>query len=365
MKLILFEWKKLMGLKVFSVFLLAASLFICGLFVRNLAQQDAIPAGKMDYYSKVMGQLAGQLELDRKAFEVTQDEAVQERIKLGSALYQNINDLFQDVEKGNWKGELKGEIKMHEMAIQYRDLKGDFPGNIYDMKQEIKLNKELLALGLPKEDQDLSIQVSVFMKKTLSLFLQAPVYIILLFVLAMLVTKEYDDQSIKLVRTQPVSPICYMAVKFAAISLAGLIWLGSVLALSWILPVLFGRSGAGSFTYPLILDSGEFISAAQYLKMACIYGISFIIFSAAAVVLLGGTIKNSMVTILIIGLAWIGGMLTVKNGMDAMGNPFMYQDADRAVLALGNALPGSFVLLAFTAGIMCISFILYRRGTAG
>lgn len=52
MKLILFELKKMIRTKGVPILLLLTVLFICGLFMRNVIQQDVLQTKKIEKFSK-------------------------------------------------------------------------------------------------------------------------------------------------------------------------------------------------------------------------------------------------------------------------------------------------------------------------
>ncbi|MED2184821.1 ABC transporter permease subunit [Bacillus wiedmannii] len=89
------------------------------------------------------------------------------------------------------------------------------------------------------------------MKKVISLLLNAPGFLILLLLLGTVITKEFEDHTIKLAYTLPISRSHYILIKFFSLLVVNLLWILLVFSLSYILPTIFGKSTSNIFNYSL------------------------------------------------------------------------------------------------------------------
>ena len=204
MKLILFEFKKMIRTKLVAFLLLVTVATIVGLFIRNVIQQDVIQKEKIEQFSDYLNDVVGQVMTDRMVLEDNFDSEIQARLESGGELSGELNTLLAAIEKKDWQTELQTEINVYNLATDYIRLKGDFNVSAEEREIRMKLNQELLNLGLPKENFDLSIQTSLFMKKIVSILLTVGGFLFLLLALGTVIAKEFEGGNIKLVYNLPI-----------------------------------------------------------------------------------------------------------------------------------------------------------------
>lgn len=362
MKLILFELKKIIRTRIYLVFLLLTILFISGVFIRNVINQDVITVKKLEQYSKLREEVLSQILLDRKALEKGSNPKIESRQKVGDPLYDQLTQLIQEVENKKWKKELKSENNVYKLAREYKELEGTFSISDKDMKRITRLNHELLKQGLPKEDLDLSVQPSIFTKKIISWIFNAPGYIILLLILGIMITREFEEHNMRLVYALPIAKSKYIVSKFISLFFAGFIWLAVVFFMSYAISLIFGKPVGDMFNYPLFTQKGSFLNTGDYIEAAVIYSLCYTAFSTAFVVFMGFFVRNTVVTYLVVFFLFIGGWFVSDNGGNLFGNPFTYQNIDRAILDLPHVYPlGNIVLIVAMMLLLLLTIVTNRR----
>lgn len=367
MKQIQFEWKKLVRTKVYPIFLLLTVIFVSGMFFYNYLQQDQIQGKKVNYFSGLQREVSRQNLHNLEQLRMyPNNEELELKVKVGSNLASLLGQLSTSIQEGNWREELRLEIEAYEKAKEFIQFDGArFGVGETDMNYTIRLNEELLARNLPKEDFDLSIQTSIFMKKIISLILSPIGFIAMLFVLGMMITREYEEHNIKLVMTLPIKRIQYMLIKFISLLSASLIWLLVIFGLSYTLPSLLGKSEEDTgniFTYPLYTKQDTFLNSEIYIQDAIIYSVGFTVFAISLLLFLAFTIRNTILTILSILIILISAMLLSGYGILSAYSPLSYEMVDAIILKEPESHPiGILVLLVSTVILLSLTFILNRK----
>ncbi|WP_211258616.1 ABC transporter permease [Viridibacillus arvi] len=344
------------------ILLLLTVLFISGLFMRNVIQQDALQTKKIEKFTKYRSNVIGQYQTDREALKKGPNAEIEARFEVGGLLFDQLEKLIKAIEDKKWKKELKSEIEVYQSAIHFKELEGSFLLNDNDMQKAIKQNEELLKRGLPKEDLDYSIQTTVFMKKIISLLFNTAGIMIVLLVLATLITKEFEDHNMQLVYSLPIARNKLIGIKFFSLLIVGLVWLSTILLISYALPTLFGINVGEIFTYPLFTKEENFLDSGEYIIQAIIYSISFIGFSIATILFLSFFIRNSIVNSLVILIIFCGGLLVTNSGFNSIWNPFPYQNIDLAVLNTPDYYPfGAIVLIGFMILLLLLTILSNRK----
>ncbi|CEG26220.1 ABC transporter permease [Bacillus sp. B-jedd] len=363
MKLLQFEFKKIVRSRVFLIFLLTSILFICGLFTRNIIQQDRIQAKKIEYFSKFSSAVFTQNEGDRLALENEANPDIEARIKTGDLLYSQLKQLLQAIDEKKWKEELIFEIKVYQLAMDYQELKGTFPLNKKDMQLGIKINQKLLERNLPKEDLDLSIQPPIFMKKIVTMLLNIAGFTLLLLVLGNQITKDFEDRTIHLVYGLPISRGRYVMIKFLSLFISGFVWLALVLAASYILPNFVAETVKGnSFNYPLLTDTAKIISISLYLKQAFLYSLCFIAFSISVLTFLGFLLRSTILTSIVTILIFIGGLIVTKNSPTSILNPFTLENINSSIVHMEVSQNGIILTIGYSLLLLFMTLGINKRG---
>ncbi len=365
MKKILFEWKKITRLKVFPVFLQLTFVFVFGLFFYNHMSQDQIKVKKNEHFTELRKDVSQQLLRVEEELKKGSSMGLRGQQHFGTELSARLQELIGTIQSGDWQVELQTEIEVYETAIQYIRYDGAYFGvSKIDMERIIKLNEELLKRNLPKEDFDLSTQTSIFMKKVVSLVMNPVGFVMLLFVLGLIVTKEFDDNTIRQVLTLPMARVEYMFIKFVAIVSGGVLWLALIFGSSYLLGELLGRAKGNIFQYPIYTSQDTFISSGKYLIEAILYSFSFMTFAVGLLLLLAYAFRNTIVTFSALLFIMAGGWLLTSYGFQNMFNPFTYQMVDQSILQTPQFFPTGLAVLfvALFALLGAIMMVNRKRG---
>lgn len=364
MKLLLFEWKKMLKTKAFPVFLILTILFIFFLFIRNVIQQESIQAEKIEQFSKLAVDVYSQVSIfNDEVKRVGSSPELDEKIKTGLDLYSELKLLLEKIESNDWKGELESEINVYRNASRFLLFEGTrFNVPESQMERETKLNEELIQLNLPKQHLEWSIQTSIFMKKVVSILLSPLGFILLLLVNTSIITREFEDKNIQMVYALPVSRAMYMLNKMISLLITGWIWLIHIFGVSFLIPYFFGNNKGNLFQYPIYNDQGSFISSGDYLIQSFFYSFVFVAFAISLLLLVGSFIRNTTLTILSVFVLFIGGFLVTEYGFDFPANPFIYQTVDYAILNHTEYFPSSiFILLVMAVILLGLTLIGNRK----
>lgn len=363
-RLIQFEWKKMIRTKFYVLFLLLSVLFVGGIFVRNFLLQEEIVNKKIEKFSDYRKDVLSQVTTDQKMMEDFPSPELEEKIEAGLLVYRALNQLIESIEGGKWEEELQYEIQVYELAMDYKEKQGQFKLSEKDMQKEIQLNEELLKRGLAKEDLDLSINPPIFLKKIVTFFFNTFGFLILLFLLTTYITREFEEHSIQIAFTLPVSRSRYIISKFLSLFSAGFIWWIAIFGVSYLLTTLFGTSQENSTVYPLFTQSGDFLDVGDYLWQAVGYSILFLAFAISILVFIGFLLRNTIVTSLLVFVLLIGNHLVLREEITALFNPFSYQQIDSLILKEPTYYPMGLVVI-FCATVITLIFTILlnkRRG---
>jgi len=362
MKKILFEWKKITRLKVFVIFLQLTFVFVFGLFFYNHMSQDQIKVKKNEHFTELRKDVSQQLLRVEEELKKSKNMGLRGQLHVGTKLSTKLQQLISIVQSNDWQAELQTEIEVYETAIQYIRYDSAYFGvSLIDMKRTIKLNEELLKRNLPKEDFDLSTQTSIFMKKVVSLVMNPVGFVMLLFVLGLIVTKEFDDNTIRQVLTLPMTRIEYMFIKFITIVSGGVIWLALIFSVSYALGELLGRAEGNIFQYPIYTSEDTFISSGKYLIEAVLYSFGCMTFSVGLFLLLAYAFRNTIVTFSALLFIMAGGWLFDNYGFHNLYSPFTYQMVDQAILQIPQFYPAGLVVLFVALFVLLVAAMTVNR----
>ena len=363
MRKLLFEWKKINRLKVFPIFLQLTFVFVFCLFFYNHMSQDQIKVKKNEHFTELRKDVSQQLLRVEEELKKRKNMGLASQMHFGTELSAKLQQLINIIQGSDWQSELQTEIEVYETAMIYigHDDGAYFGVSKIDMERIIKLNEELLKRNLPKEDFELSTQTSIFMKKVVSLVMNPVGFVMLLFVLGLIVTKEFDDNSIRQVQTLPMTRIEYMLIKFIAIVSGGVLWLALIFGSSYVLGELLGRAEGNIFQYPIYTSQDTFISSGKYLLEAVLYSFSFMAFSVGLLQLLAYAFRNTIVTFSALLFIMAGGWLLTSYGFQNRVNPFTYQMVDQAILQTPRFYPAGLAVLFVALLIMLAATMMVNR----
>lgn len=365
MKIILFEWKKLFRLKVYPVFLLLTLFFVSSLFFYNYLMQDQITTKKVEHFTKLRQDVSQQMFMLEDELSKKSNPVLEAQLETAEELSNRLQELINIIYAKDARKELEVEIAVYETAQKFIRFENAYFGvSEMDMKKFISQNEELLKRNLPKEDLDLSIQPAIFVKKIVSLIMTPIGFILLVFVLGIVVTKELDEYSIRQVFSLPVSRSYYVVCKFFSLFVASILWLITVYGSAYLLGEVFGKKEGDFFNYPLYTKLDTFITSGEFIMQSMIYSISFIAFALCILLLVAYFFKNTITTYSFLLIFFAGGWLLSSYGFQHIWNPFTYQMVDQVIMDSPQYYPVGIVIL-FVAGILSLfaaTIIIRKRG---
>ncbi|MCG3087603.1 ABC transporter permease subunit [Sporosarcina cyprini] len=366
MRQLLFEMKKMTRTRLLF-FLAAGTLLLIGaIFIRNVLQQDMVTAEKVESFSNHLQDVSSQNRTDLMMMEDEPSEELELRLNKGLDLQDKLNELIDSISKGLWEDELQGEIEVSRSAMAYKDARGRYTMSHADLEDTIRLNEQLLALGLPKEDPDRSNQPPLFMKQMMVLVLNPVGYTVLFLLLGISITREFEDRNMRMVYAFPVPRWRLVLVKFISLLLVAMSWLVYFLLLSYLLPNLVMETREQIFDYPLLLTSGELMRVGSYINEAVLYSAGTLFFATAMVTLIGFGFRQTIVSSVIITALFTGGWMLARNGMDVFLNPFTYVSGNQVILSQPAFYPGGILVLLIVSIVLLFAAMWsnQRRGVA-
>ena len=345
MKLLLFEFKKMIRTKTVLYFMLLSVIFIVAIFLRNVVQQDMIPLKKAAYFWDFATDVSMQNNTDRRMLEKVEDEALEEKLVVGQQLHGLLRDLIQAIEDGEWESELTLENDVYETAMVYQARNGQFSLGQLDMEDTMKINEALQQANLAKEDMDLSIQQAVFMKKIHALLFGPIGFLLLLFVTGSVITREFEENNTRFIYTLPIQKWKYIFVKFGSVFVVGLLWIGLITGLSYVLPLFTQQPDGNVFAYPLLTATGTVIHTGQYLLHSILLAGGFLLFAVSLFVFIGYFLRRTILTYVTMFILLIGGWLLTLNGFTHVVNPFLYQQVDKVLISYPQHFPIALAVL--------------------
>ncbi|SEN92094.1 ABC-2 type transport system permease protein [Amphibacillus marinus] len=332
--LIKFELKKLWRSRLYVITLILTIAFVLGFFIRNIVYQDINKAEEIarfqGYRSDVLSQIIYQTDLLREIAEGV-DVNLEESLKVGRALYHALGDLVEARERDQELALLQLEIDALELAIIYQDLDNYFPLSLEELTDEVEKNTKLISVSLPKEPEHASIQPAVFLRQIASFFFTGFSFYVVITVIGTPIVKEYDDYSIKLTYSLPLSSRRLILSKWASLVISGAIWLSTVICSALIVSTLFGKQVDQPFNYLFRTAQQDFIRADHYTYQIILFGFLFILLLTALVVLLTLLVKRSRVVQLLTLVLFLSVEVMLRQGLINVTFPFTYQNLDLAI----------------------------------
>lgn len=360
MSLFQFEWKKMHQSKLPYYFLILTLLFITFLFIRNHSQQMQIVNEQVTYFSKFASDIRMELETDREMLKAGQNPELEEKTIAGSVVYAKLNELIYNLKNGKQLDALQSEISVYDTASVYQKKEGTFALSPEDMEAEKALNKELIAVQLPKEDVHRSITPALFTYSIASYMLSG---IGILFVLLMVlgfVTREYEEKSIRLQYTLPVSRSRHMVAKLGAFLSFGVTWLVAGITYAYILARLFGMPREGQFQYPLRPNEEGWTTVQdmlQWFSWAGVLGmISILVIGWSVATSFRSTIVSYLSVLVLVG----GGSYLAQLG-SAKWNPIQIFDTPGNLLAQDASAMRITLLAVSVMGVLLIGTIHWNK----
>ena len=216
----------------------------------------------------------------------------QERALLETKLYA--------LQSANWRESLNAQLLLDKNLVHNIE-SGTIVGGepLSFINQRISLNNEFIKTNISPEDPVYSTRGANFTNSIFSYLFSYIGIILILFFVGDRVTREFENGTIKLLFTLPISraQILHSKIIISTVSSVFLfIFIGTIsfISASFI-------SGTGTFNYPILLHSSNhtinFINIKTLLLLSGLLFIFIIFFIILFVFLLSIMIKNSVITI--------------------------------------------------------------------
>ena len=354
MKLLLFEFKKMIRTKTVLYLFLFTALFIAGIFLKNIIQQDSIIPKKVTYFSAFSSEVSSSNLGDLENLKKIHDPAIEARLEIGTHLYGLLRDLILAIETEETAQELQLENDVYRMAMTYKEMEGQFSLGQIEMDETILINEELQRVGLKKEDFDLSIEGAVFLKKVMNLAITPLGFLIVLLILGTFITREFEDHNAQLIFTLPIAKWKYIMTKFSSFFIVFIGWITFVLSLAYLLPAIFSQADSNFFKYPLLTNADQLTTIGIYVKEGTLIAICFALFAVALLLFLSFFIRHTIITYVVLFIFFIGGWIMTSNDVTHFINPFVYQEIDSVLIALPTYYPGGLAVLIISALVLLL-----------
>lgn len=337
MSLLKFEWKKIHQAKLPYYLLAFTLLAISLLFVRNVWEQPQVISDQVTYFNKFSSDLRSEMDGDRETLKAGANPVLEDKTATASMLYQKLGELTTNLQAGKRVEALTNEVSVYDLAGVYKSKEGTFALSTQEMDAEKVLNKELIAQQLPKEDLSRSIVPSVFTYFVVKMLLSGFGILVVLLALIGLVTREYEEKSIRLAFTLPVKRTHYLLVKLGLFIGIGVAWVAISAVYSYTIATLFGTPLENQFQYPLVLRGEEWVTVQDLLQRFSWIGLLVMI----AILTIGWAISISTRSTVISYIAVIailgGGSYLALNGDASSWNPLQLFNLPQALLTSTDA----------------------------
>jgi len=331
-----FELKKHIFNKKF--FILSTLLIVCVLllFSRNFVFQSYIPKEQLqeiDNYIKTSQKNGTQYE------EVLKNEPNNEEIKqLQKLNYMMINILYdwRNTRSSNdWKSNLQLENDFLTVALQFKELGGDFPLSQTEMNRTITFNEKLLELNIKPEHENYSIALPNFLKNVIDLLMNFGAFILIILFIGDTLSSEYENRTANLLYTQPLNKANIINAKFITSIFVYLISVLLIIIITFITTYLFGKKG--TFSYPVMIErnqSLDFISIGDYILQGMTIVTCLVLLLISLLLFFSLLVKHTLTTIFLVMVTFaLGYMISLINwNILYWVNPFQYLLASDKIL---------------------------------
>ncbi|MFD2628024.1 ABC transporter permease [Oceanobacillus kapialis] len=345
MKLLKFEWKKMLRQKKFLILFLIVLACVLGMFYRNVVFQENIAKGLSE---SMIPHLSEVLQLQQQFEEVQENENSSKNFQVGYENAQNMKQAFEElqmaVQNENWAQYPKFELNFLQTIKTHLELGGTYNSiSADDLAKRMEKDSILIELQLPYEDEKYSLAVPNFMKVTATTLFSVFGIVLLVLMVGNVMTGEYESNSIKMLYTQPLKKSKAILSKYMIMVLAITISIVSFLVSGFIFPHLFGGN-SGSFSYPQLVNGIEgytYITTREYLIKYLILFFVVASFALSLVMLLSIVLKNRFSTmVLSLTVLSMGIFLTSQlELLQTIFNPFyffLFQEVMERFFGMGS-----------------------------
>lgn len=368
MKLLQFELKKILRRKRFFLLLILVISCIGILFLRNQFFQSAIEKERnqqLSSYLQEAQQLSNQYQimLNRNP----NDEESKAKSIMINTIISSLNGVRTAINADNWQKQLQEENHFLSQLLDYKAAGGDYSLKNEDIRRQLVLNTQHLAVNIPPEHETYSITLPNFLKQVVDVFVNFSAIIVLLLVIGNIVTSEFKKRSILLLFTQPIKKNTIVHSKFWSAIIVYFIFTLITLAASIGISIPFGKPG--TFDYPILIEQNEgfsFLTIQEYILVALVSATIMALLTITLFLLISLIFKRTIVSVLFVFLLLIGGQVLIDQVtipfMNNWLNPFQYVLVKETIVTVGYDWYQG-IAITISLAILCYVLAIWRIRT--
>ncbi|MDY0408994.1 ABC transporter permease [Paracerasibacillus soli] len=278
-----------------------------------------------------------------------------------------VEELRGAVATDNWKTTLTVENRLFIAIRKYKATGEDYPISEDDISYRLAMNHTLLDLGIRPEPENYSTAFPNYFKQVVDLFLNYGGFLIVLLVIGEIITREFENKSINLLFTLPLSRAKIIWSKYLSALIISIFTFSFIIAVGLMIGKLFGQEG--TFAYPVLVEKeGHFyyLSTIHYIYFVVLLFTIMLLFVIALYIFYSFIFKHILAALSAMIATLLGGYQLGKwMNWEALSwvNPFQYTISKEAILYQNNHLfyQGIPITLLATLLLIVASIIRIKR----
>lgn len=343
MKLFLFEFKKIAWTRKFLVILIVLFISVAFLFIRNILFKDYAQEQKnAEIALFIETSTSKDNNFTHELEQLGDNEETEKKKKLNLNVLNLAKELLLEMDNDNWNTTLTIENRLLVAISEYKAVDEDYPISDRDIAYRLAMNHTLLVLGIPPEFEHYSTAFPNFVKQVVDLFINYGGLMIALLLIGEIITREFENRSINLLFTLPLSRAKLIRDKYFSALMISLLTFIFIMILGLVIGKFFGAKG--TFAYPVLIEKeGHFyyMSTMHYLFFVLLLFLMMLLFVIALYIFYSLVFKHLLATLLAMSATLIGGY-QLENLIDwaplSWMNPFQYIFPQEAILDQNNQL---------------------------
>ncbi|MCG3421044.1 ABC transporter permease [Oceanobacillus jordanicus] len=362
MRVFLFELKKIAWTKKFLVILLILFCSVAFLFIRNSLFADYAQEQKMKELTLFIETSASHdFNYTNEIERFGSNEETERKQALNLKVWDLAKELANSFTAEEWKSTLTIENSLLIAIRNYKATGEDYPISEDDISYKLARNHTLLELGIAPEYENYSTAFPNFLKQVVDVFINYGGLLIALLLVGEIVTREFENNSIRLLFTLPLSRAKLFWSKYVSALTISFFTFIFVIAVGMLVGKLFGTDG--SFAYPVLIEKeGQFfyMPTMDYILYVILLFAIMLLFVTVLYVFYSLVFKHLLATLAAI-VATLAGGYQLGNLINwapfSWVNPFQYIFPQEAILYQNNELfyQGIPVTLLLTLLLLVIS----------
>ncbi|WP_042220702.1 ABC transporter permease subunit [Oceanobacillus manasiensis] len=368
MRLFLFELKKIAWTKKFLVILLILFCSILFLFIRNSLFADYAQEQKNEEIALFIETSSTKdFNYTNEIETIGSNEDTERKQELNLKVWNLAKELRNSLSAEDWRRTLEIENSLLIAIRNYKATEEDYPISEDEISYRLAMNHTLLELGIAPEYENYSTAFPNFLKQVVDVFINYGGLLIALLLIGEIVTREFENKSIRLLFTLPLSrPKLIWSKYFSALATFFFTFI-FVIALGMSVGKIFGADG--SFAYPVLIEKeGQFfyMPTIDYILYVILLFAILLVFVTALYMFYSLVFKHLLATLAATVATLVGGyqLGNLTNWAPfSWVNPFQYIFPIEAILYQNNELfyQGISVTLFLTLLLLVASIIRVRQ----